>query len=171
VTARSLCRRGPALAAAVLGTVALAACGSSGGAHSSTAPRAPSGASATVHAGPLSISPAAARPTSTVRFAFTAPVASGVSHGMRIAYSLSVTGPARGGCIGVHEASSAAVGAHARATITVGPSQLGKDWCTGRYTARVLELARAACKASAPCPQYIRVVATVARGGFRVTAG
>ena len=171
MSVRAARRRALAVAITAVGAAALAGCGSSGGQRSSAAPASGSGNTATVHAGRLSIAPAHAQPTSRIRFVFTAPAPSGVRHGMRTAYSLSATGPAGRGCVGVHEAGAPPVGANARATITVGPAQLGKQWCAGRYTARVLELQSAACKPSVPCPQYVRVVATVARGAFTVARG
>ena len=120
---------------------------------------------------PLTVTPSRVTPTSEIAFHFTAPIATGRNGKQTISYSLSVTGPAAANCTGVQEATAPEVAAGAPATITVGPAETHRQWCAGAYTARVLELARAYCTGSAPCPQYIRVVATVAQTAFRVTAG
>ena len=122
-------------------------------------------------AGPLTITPSRLTPTTEIDFHFTAPVTGGRHGAQEISYSLSVTGPAGANCIGAQEATGPEVAKGARATITVGPSETHKPWCGGSYSARVFELARAHCAEGQPCPQYIRVVATVARASYRVTAG
>jgi hypothetical protein len=168
-----------AVTAAALAAMGLAACGSSSGGG----PGAQTGFDGTQTVGGttaaasgagrirrLQISPAHPKPSSAIRFGYVAPAATGARHGNRTSYSLSITGPARGGCVGVHEASGPSAGAGAHATITVGPAQLGKSWCAGLYTARVLELQAPVCAAGTPCPQYIRVVGTVARGRFAIAA-
>jgi len=119
----------------------------------------------------LTVSPGVRHPGSQLTFAFVAPVASGRQGSQLVSYSLSVTGPSGSGCVGVREAAAPAVGRHARARIVLGPAQLGAPWCAGPYTARVLELARAACSTGQVCPQYIRVVDTVGTTAFRVVAG
>jgi hypothetical protein len=139
------------LAVALLGAATICGCGSSRSAGSSSSPR-------------LVVSPSPAQTSSEVRFSFTAPVAAGGT----TSYSLSVTGPAGNGCVGAKEAGSPKVAKGATATITLGPSQLGKPWCAGYYTARVFELVRAACKPGTECAQDIRVQGTVATGSFTV---
>lgn len=154
-------------AAAVAGL--LTGCGSAGNGGSS-------GASSTVgtesSAAPTSLAVSPAHPTnrSPIGFTFTAPTATGIHGASRISYTLSVTGPAGAGCVGVHEAAAPSATRGQRVSVTVGPAQLGAPWCAGGYTARAIELQRAACKGSAPCPQYIRVVGIVARVGFTITA-
>lgn len=152
----------------------LAACGgSSGSSHPGASPTTTSArttrstATAPV-AGSLGVRPSAAHPRSEIAFAFTARDASGVHGKIQLGYSLSVTGPSGAGCSGSHEAAAPKAGAHQRVGLTLGPAELDKPWCPGAYTARVFELQRAACKTSAPCPQYIRVVGIIARGTFRV---
>ena len=120
---------------------------------------------------PLTVTPSRVTPTSEIAFHFIAPIATGRHGTQTISYSLSVTGPAGANCTGAQEANAPEVAQGAPATITVGPAETHRRWCAGAYTARVLELARAYCTGSAPCPQYIRVVATVAQTAFRVTAG
>ncbi len=119
-------------------------------------------------AGTLRVSPAQPLTHSPIGFSFTEPVSAGVHGKYEIAYSLSITGADAPGCVGAHEASPGPVAAGARATVTVGRAQLGRPWCPGHYAARVIELQRPHCAARAPCPQYIRVVAIVARATFEV---
>ena len=164
---RGAARLGPVLAAA-LTAAALAACGSSG--HgSATQPAGTTGA--TTPAAPLAVRPAKPTTSTEIGFGFTAPVATGDHGSTDTSYSLSVTGPAGRGCVGVHEATGPTAARGQAVTITVGPNQLGKPWCAGLYTARVLQLASAACRKGTPCPQYIRVAGTVAQGRFHVTRG
>lgn len=118
--------------------------------------------------GTLKVSPARPSTHSSIRFAFTAPASSGVHGKTVIQYSLSVTGVGSSGCVAAHEAGAGPAAAGGTATITVGPSQLGGPWCSGQYSARVIELQRAHCTGDAACPQYIRVVAIVARTTFMV---
>jgi hypothetical protein len=116
----------------------------------------------------LSVSPVHPQIHSAITFGFTAPVASGVHGKNQISYSLSVTGPVGAGCTSAHEAAPPSVARGAHTTVTVGPAQLGKPWCAGAYTARVIELRSAHCTGSAPCPQYVAVVGIVARAHFTV---
>lgn len=171
---------GPAAAlpvAALLAAAALAGCGGSGSSartgtsHTGTSHTgtARTGTSPSPSPATLGVRPAHPLTNSTITFSFTAPVASGVHGTHVITYSLSVTGAARPGCVGAHEANSPAVARGQTAQIALGPSQLGGPWCPGRYTARVLELQSAHCTGNTPCPQYIRVVGAVARGAFTVT--
>jgi hypothetical protein len=118
--------------------------------------------------GTLKVSPARPLVRSPIGFSFTAPVSSGVHGKDVIGYSLSITGPGAPGCVGAHEAAPGRARKGATTTTTVGPAQLGRPWCPGRYSARVIELQRPHCAAQAPCPQFIRVVAIVARATFEV---
>jgi hypothetical protein len=118
--------------------------------------------------GTLKVSPAQPGTHSTVAFGFTAPVSSGVHGTYVIQYSLSITGTGASGCVAAHEAVAGRAAAGDTATITVGPSQLGRPWCAGLYSARVIELQRAHCTDGAPCPRYIRVVRIVARTTFEL---
>ena len=171
--------RGPAASAfaVVIAALAvlLAGCGGSGAHRASTATTSrtttASSTATTPSSGSLRVRPSQANRSSEIAFGFTAPAASGVHGTARISYSLSVTGPAGAGCVGVHETSAPRVARGQRVTITLGPAELHAPWCPGAYTARAFELQRAACTGSQPCPQYIRVVAIVGRAAFRVTAG
>ncbi len=155
-------RAGPAaLAIALL----LAACGGTAtpaarsGSSSTSAPAAPP-------AGRLSVSPAAPTTTSTVTFAFAAPVTAGHHGASLLSFALTLTGPRRAGCVGPRTAAfpHAVKGATARV-------RLGGHWCAGAYVAQVQEFARPFCRPGQMCPQYVRLVATVAAAHFRVTAG
>jgi len=123
-----------------------------------------------VSAGGLTVRPAIATSASRVSFSFTAPDTAGVHGNTDYFYVLMVSGPRRPGCVGTHSAQAAAVPKGQRAQVMLGPGQLGGNWCSGSYMARVEELARAHCSAEEMCPQYIRVVRVVAAGGFRVAA-
>jgi hypothetical protein len=165
------------IVAAAVASLGLAACGSSGPGASTTrttsgrTPTTGGGASSARGAGPLAITPQRPTPDATVRFGYVAPDATGDAHGNRTGYSLSVTGPARRGCVGAREFAGPASRAGARATIAVSTATLGGRWCTGLYTARVLELAEPVCKSGTVCPQFVRVAAIVAHGQFTVTRG
>lgn len=144
------------LSLALLAAVLVAGCGSA-------SPRKVTG---------LSVSPSNPKPSSELKFRFTAPDASGVHGPSVLSYSLSVTGPAtRPTCIGEREASPEAAAKRGQTlTITLGPSQLHENWCAGAYTARVVELARAACRPDQQCPQFIRIVRTVGSASFTVAS-
>ncbi len=143
----------------------LAACGSS---HPASAP-ANTVPTSSPHS--LSVTPAHPGTRAEVAFGFTARMRSGIQGREVITDSLSVTGTGARGCVAVREVAAPAVAKGARATVRLGPPQLGGPWCPGRYSARVIELARAHCTGSTPCPQYIREVAVIARGTFDVARG
>lgn len=136
---------------------------------------------------PLSVSPASAAPDATLRFSFVAASAGtgnmltptsttgtstrkGIDHG-GVSYTLSVSGPVRSGCVGVHGMLVPGAGDGGPVSVAVGPSQLGGRWCTGDYTARVEELLRPVCPPGAMCPDFIRLVAVFGPARFRITAG
>ena len=157
------------LTALLIGAPLLAGCGGSG-----SSAQGPGGQTTPTSAGPtgaLAISPGHPTTRSEITFGFTAPVASGRHGRYEIGYSLSVTGAARPGCVGAHEASAPSVARGGHATITLGPSQLGARWCAGPYTARAIELRSAYCSGSKPCPQFVAVVGIVARASYTVKRG
>jgi hypothetical protein len=155
-------RRPGATASVAAAAAALLLSGCGGGSHprSDTVPDA--GAA-------LGVSPGAPHPGDAITFSFTAPVATGIDGRYRIGYSVSVTGPSGDDCVGAREVSIARVARGATATATIGPDQLGRPWCAGRYSARAFELESAACRGTAPCPQFIRVVGIVARATYTVS--
>jgi hypothetical protein len=175
------------MAAPTLGTVALlaaaalAGCGGSGSGRSggtasrstthSTTTTSPTSPPPSEPTGPLSLSPPAPTTSSELTFRFTAPVASGVHDKHVINYTLSLLGPGGAGCVGAHEAGVPAVASGAQTKITLGPAELHAPWCAGRYLARVIELRRAHCTSSVPCPQYVAVVGVVARRRFTIRRG
>jgi len=174
----------PALgAAALLGAAMLAGCGSGGSGRSSgsgtasgsgSATRSTSTTSATAsrnHRGSLSLTPSDPTTSSELTFRFTAPVTSGVHGKHVIDYTLSLLGPQRPGCVGSREAGAPAVVRGAQTQITLGPSELHAPWCAGRYLARAIELRRAHCTGSVPCPQYVAVVGVVGRLSFTIRPG
>jgi hypothetical protein len=111
----------------------------------------------------LSVSPPAPTPTSRVTFAFTAPATGGHRGASLISFILTLAGPRHAGCVGprtvpiLHVVKGATAGA-----------QLGGPWCAGSYLARVQEFARPFCKPGQLCPQYVRLIGTVAEARFRV---
>jgi hypothetical protein len=159
-------RRASAVVLIAAVALALGGCGSS---HSHAGSGGPAN---TVPSSTAQLRVSPARPTTTdpITFAFTAPQASGVHGKSQISYSVSITGPSGNGCAGAKEATVPQVGKGGTASVTVGPSDLGSPWCAGSYSARAFELQSAACKGTAPCPQYIRVVGIVARATFTVAS-
>jgi hypothetical protein len=145
----------PALAIALL----LAACG--GGAGSTgRSTTSPTGSPA--HR--LSVSPAALTRTSRVTFTFIAPVTAGRHGPSQLSFVLTLAGPRHAGCLGPRTAAVSHAVKGRTASV-----QLGGNWCVGAYTAEVQEFARPFCKPGQMCPQYVRLVGTVASARFRVS--
>jgi hypothetical protein len=148
----------------VVTVLVLAACG--GG--SAPGPRSASAttSSTTSSAGQgLSVSPPTPTPTSRVTFAFTAPATAGHRGPSLISFTLTLAGPHHAGCLGPRTAPIPRV--VKGTTVRV---QLAGTWCTGAYVARVQEFARPFCKPGQMCPQYVRLIGTVASARFRVAA-
>jgi hypothetical protein len=102
---------------------------------------------------------------SRVTFAFTAPATAGRHGPSLLSFALAVAGPRHAVCLGPRTAVIPRAVKGARASV-----QLGGTWCVGGYVARVEEFARPFCKPGQMCPQYVRLVGTVAAGQFRVAA-
>lgn len=120
--------------------------------------------------GGLSLSPAKPHANSNITFSFTAPTRAGIVGKVIDSYSLSVTGPAGANCAGSHEQAGSPVAKGATERISLGPTQLGANWCVGLYTARVFEIQRPYCKPNVMCPQYVRVAGIVARTSFSIAS-
>lgn len=140
--------------------VVLAACGG-GASHSthsthSTSPPAPV-------AGRLSIQPPAPTTRSRVTFAFTAPATAGHHGSSQLSFVLTLAGPRHMGCLGAQIAPVPRAIKGQTASLV-----LGGGWCPGTYAARVQEFARPSCRPGQMCPQYVRLVATVATTSFRI---
>jgi hypothetical protein len=150
----------PVLATAL----ALAACG---GGSTSTTHSGPATASSTtsVASQSLSVSPPAPTPTSRVTFTFRAPATAGHHGPSLLSFLLTLAGPRHAGCVGPRTAPIPHV-----VKGTTANAQLGGTWCVGAYVARVQEFARPFCKPGQMCPQYVRLIGTVAMGRFRVAA-
>jgi hypothetical protein len=118
----------------------------------------------------LTLSPQHPHPSSTLRFSFTAPTRAGIVGKVIDSYSLSVTGPAGANCKGSDERAGSPVAKGATEQISLGPAQLGANWCVGPYTARVFEIQRPYCKPGVVCPQYVRVAGIVAKTSFSVAS-
>jgi hypothetical protein len=129
----------------------------------STTPSPPSTGS-----GALTASPTTGSPRSVINFSFVPPAATGVQGHDEVSAALSVVGPQKAGCIGAHHEPLSSLPLAQRATVSVGPAQLGGDWCPGTYTARVEIVARPKCAPGMMCPQFIRMVATLGPATFRI---
>lgn len=162
-------------------TVASTSSSSAGESHTSTvatsssgAATSSSGASSGGPAGPptvpLRVSPTNGHPGSTISFSFVAPEASPGAGAMRSSWSLSVVGPSRAapGCVARRALPLPVVGAGKPVTASLGPQQLGGQWCVGSYVARVDELQRPRCAAGQMCPEFIRLVAVAGPARFRI---
>jgi hypothetical protein len=87
-----------------------------------------------------------------------------------LGYTLGVLGPSQPGCLAARSAAAPAASAGREVSLTLAPAKLGGLWCQGDYTAKVTEVQTPVCTPDQMCPQFIRVVGTVARGSFRVLA-
>jgi hypothetical protein len=116
----------------------------------------------------LTVSPAVGAPRSVIHFTVTPTYRSG-GHSGDISTALSVTGPQKSGCIGVHNQGLSAMAPGRQTTVSLGPAQLGGDWCSGAYSARVVVLERPKCGPGQMCPQFIRVLAAIGPVGFRIS--
>lgn len=164
--------RRPALAAlillgvAVVPAVSLAGCATKSATSGQRTSSSPGGG-----ARPLSVSPDAGGPTTTFSLRFTAPATAGVTGASRLGYTLSLTGSRPvAGCIGARSEPVAAATKDVPVPITLDPARLGGTWCSGAYTARVIESVGPACAPGTMCPQFVRVVGTVGTATFRVRA-
>jgi hypothetical protein len=119
--------------------------------------------------GPLSVSPTTGSPHSIIHFAFTAPAATAASGSDQLSAGLSVIGSQKPGCVGLHRQPLSSMTAGQQMSISLGPAQLGGDWCPGTYTARVEVLARPRCGPGMMCPQFIRVVAVLGTATFKIS--
>jgi hypothetical protein len=159
----------PVLATALL----LAACGggSTSTTHSGSASASSTTSSATASSTTssatqgLSVSPPAPTPTSRVTFTFRAPATAGHHGPSLLSFILTLAGPRHAGCVGPRTAPIPHVVKGTTASV-----QLGGTWCVGAYVARVQEFARPFCKPGQMCPQYVRLIGTVAVARFRVAA-
>jgi hypothetical protein len=150
----------PALASVLV----VAACG--GGSTSTTQSGSASVSSTTSSATQgLSVSPPTPAPTSRVTFTFPAPATAGHHGASLLSFILTVAGPRHAGCLGPRTAPIPDVVKGTTASV-----QLGGTWCVGTYVARVQEFARPFCKPGQMCPQYVRLIGTVAMARFRVAA-
>jgi hypothetical protein len=149
----------------VLATVlVLAACGggSASATHSGSATASSTTSTATQG---LSVNPSAPTPTSRVTFTFRAPATAGHHGPSLLSFILTLAGPRHAGCVGPRTAPIPHV-----VKGTTASAQLGGPWCVGAYVARVQEFARPFCKPGQMCPQYVRLIGTVAMARFRVAA-
>jgi len=116
----------------------------------------------------LVVGSAHASPASAVTLTFRATAASGHQGTLVIDYTLNVAGPVRAGCVGAHSEGLPVARKGAVLSITLVPATLGGNWCAGAFTARVVETERPYCSPGALCPQFIRLLGTVAHTSFRI---
>jgi hypothetical protein len=153
-------RKAPAVAvAATLAAVAGSACGSS---EQST------GSPGHTRAADLRIVPASGTEHTSFTFTFTAPRAAGRQGDTRLGYTVAVSGPLRRGCLPARSATVSSASRGSDVSVTLNPAKLGAPWCRGTYAVRVTEIQTPYCSPGTMCPQYVRVVGTVAHGTFRV---
>jgi hypothetical protein len=86
-----------------------------------------------------------------------------------ISNALSVTGPQKPGCVGVHNQGLSALPPGQATSVSLGPAQIGGNWCPGTYSARVVVLERPKCGPGQMCPQFIRVLAAIGPVSFRIS--
>jgi len=167
-----------AMLAVVALTLMLAGCAQSAGAAPPTATTPTTSATSTTGSGTagapgsvtgLSVSPQVGSPTSVMHFAITPPASASAASGEEISNALSVMGPQKAGCVGVHQQALSVLPQSGATTVSLGPSQLGGQWCPGTYTARVEVLERPKCGQGQMCPQFIRVLATIGPVSFRIS--
>jgi hypothetical protein len=147
-----------------------------GGAPTATTPTATTpttATTATTTSGPasvpgLTVSPAVGSPHSVIHFAVTPSYRTGGQSG-DISTALSLTGPQKPGCVGVHNQGLSALPPGQETAVSVGPAQIGGSWCPGTYSARVLVLERPKCGPGQMCPQFIRVLAAIGPVSFRIS--
>jgi hypothetical protein len=116
----------------------------------------------------LTVSPPVGSPHSVIHFAVTPSYRTGAPGSEDISNALSVMGPQKAGCVGVHEQGVPALSPGQETTVSLGPAQLGGDWCPGTYSARVEVVERPKCAQGMMCPQFIRVLAVLGPATFRI---
>lgn len=116
-------------------------------------------------AGRLSIRPPAPTTASRMTFAFTARATSGRHGPSELSFVLTLAGPRHAGCRGAWTAPVPHAVRGRTASVV-----LGAGWCSGAYTARVQEFARPFCRSGQMCPQYVRLIGTVATASFRIAS-
>jgi hypothetical protein len=119
--------------------------------------------------GSLTVSPTTGSPRSVIRFAVTPKYGAGEQATGDISNALSVMGPQKAGCVGVHAQGLSALPSGQTTTVSLGPAQLGGNWCPGTYTARVEILERPKCGQGMMCPQFIRVLAAIGPVTFKIS--
>lgn len=176
----------PRIAVAVVIACALALAGCAQSSNTTSTPGAPPSAStptsptgppaATTTGSPapgsahgLSVTPAVGTPQSVMHFVVTPTTPTGAPGDNDISNALSVMGPQKAGCVGVHQQGLSALPPGQPTTVSLGPAQLGGNWCPGTYTARVAILERPKCGQGQMCPQFIRVLAVLGPVSFTIS--
>jgi hypothetical protein len=116
----------------------------------------------------LGVTPAVGSPHSVIHFAVTPSYRTG-GRSEDISNALSIMGPQKPGCVGVRHQGLSALPPGQETTVSVGPAQIGGNWCPGTYSARVLVLERPKCGPGQMCPQFIRVLEAIGPVSFRIS--
>jgi hypothetical protein len=104
-----------------------------------------------------------------LHFTFTSAQRAASQSGDLVSQTLSVTGPQKNGCVGIHQQAVPMTVGGQPLTVALGPAQLGGAWCPGRYEARVEVVERPRCAAGMMCPQFIRVAAVIGPVSFKIS--
>lgn len=123
--------------------------------------------SASASAAGVAVSPAVGGPDQAFTVAFTARDAAGEINGVRLGYTVAVTG-GDGSCLGARSVQAGPAGAGAPVTVALAPGRLGGRWCVGVHTVRVIEVQTPVCSPGTMCPQYVRVIGTIGTARFTV---
>jgi hypothetical protein len=154
--------------AAALAALAASSCGSSN-TTSSAGTSTSSGARSPAN-GHLTVTPTSGHRSTPFTFSFTAPQTAGRNGTVQTVYALAVSAPPHPGCLADRTVSVGHAVKGTEVAVTLDPVKLGGVWCQGTYNARVTEVQEPYCTPGTMCPQFVRVVGTVGRTTFRVTA-
>jgi hypothetical protein len=119
--------------------------------------------------GTLTVTPSTGSTHSVLHFTFTSAHRVASQSGDLVSQALSVTGPQKNGCVGIHQQAVPMTVGGQPMTVALGPAQLGGAWCPGSYEARVEVVERPKCGAGMMCPQFIRVAAVIGPVSFKIS--
>lgn len=146
----------------VLCALLMASCGSAASTQTSSHARRPAPAAA------LTVTPRDGNPATVFLVELTGVAPTPAPQGEKVGLELGFRGSGGAQCVGAGSLSLPhTVGTAVAATLS--PSHFGGHWCPGTYLAKVQEIASAKCAPGAMCPQFVRVIRTVAVTRFRVT--
>lgn len=153
--------------AAALAAMVASSCGSS---NTTSSTSSTSGGARPPARAKLTVTPTSGRRNTSFTFRFVAPQTAGRNGTTQTVYTLAVSAPFHTGCLADRTVSVGHALKGTEVMVTLDPVKSGGLWCQGTYTARVTEVQAPYCAPGTMCPQFIRVVGTVGRITFRVTA-